>query len=193
MPRYRLSIPCLAALSLVPLAHADADGWISQVHLGVLDHGVFGREHDADINGEIVFTSPVSDGAVAGVTPSLRWLLQPRPNVGFDVNLASYTDQVYAGATWTAPLTRQVFSTQDSTFFNFGFGPALNNGHVGPSASSDRSALGANVLFHLQGEIGYQVTPRWNMSVYFEHSSNAGLARYNESLNGAGLRVGLGF
>lgn len=189
--RHRLSISLAAGLLMVPAAGADADGLVSEVHLGLLDHGVFGAEHGADINGELLFTSPISDGAVAGVSPALRWLLQPRPHVGFDANLGGYTSQVYAGATWTAPLTSQVFSTQDRTYFNFGFGPALNNGHLDPSP--DRSALGSNVLFHLQGEVAYQVTPRWNLSVYFEHSSNAGLARYNESLNGAGLRVGLGF
>jgi hypothetical protein len=48
--------------------------------------------------------------------------------------------------------------------------------------------LGSNVLFHLTGELGYRFSRRGSLAFFCEHSSNAGLARYNESLNDAGLR-----
>ena len=68
---------------------------VSQVNLGVLAHNVpiLGeqKEHGVDLNGELLFVSPVPDRWVSDVAPKWRWLLQPRPTLGFDANTNGYT------------------------------------------------------------------------------------------------------
>ena len=54
-------------------------------------------------------------------------------------------------------------------------------------------ALGSNVLFHPSVEICNWFNPRYSVSLYFEHSSNGGLAEQNAGLNNLGIRLGLGF
>jgi lipid A 3-O-deacylase len=174
---------------------ARADGIFSEVRLGALAHDpseLGGKEHGTDINGELLFVSPVADGFIAPLPVWLRWVLQPRAHIGIDQNLDSYTSQYYFGATWTATLTRQVLKPSDSVFLGLGFGPALNNGHA-TTTLPDRQSLGSNVLFQLSADLGYQITPRWSAMLYFDHSSNGHLADHNQSLNNIGLRVGLRF
>jgi hypothetical protein len=176
-------------------APASAQGVVSELQLGVLAHDVpiLGdqKERGADINGELRFVSPVPDDWLTGVAPGLRWLLTPRPNVGFDANTSGYTSQLYLGLTWTVDLFRGVLRPHDDVYLALGFGPAFNNGHT--TAGSGHGALGSNVLFHPSVEIGYWFNTRYSVSLYFEHSSNGGLAERNDSLNNLGIRLGLGF
>src|SRR5690349_20980658 len=78
---------------------AAQQSMVSQVNLGVLAHNVpiLGeqKEHGVDLNGELLFASPIPDGWVSGVAPRWRWLLQPRPTLGFDANTNGYTSQLY--------------------------------------------------------------------------------------------------
>jgi lipid A 3-O-deacylase len=195
MKRTLCGVLGLALPALVAGAPASAQGIVSELQMGVLAHDVpiLGeqKEHGADINGEVLFVSPVPDAWLAGVSPALRWLLVPRPDIGLDVNTAGATSQLYLGLTWTADLFRDVFTPQDSVYFALGFGPAFNNGHIW--GSSGHAALGSNVLFHPSLELGYRFTPRYSVSLYFEHSSNGGLAERNDALNNLGVRFGLGF
>lgn len=175
---------------------SSAQSIVSEVRLGVLDHDIgflaSHKEDGVDLNGEVLFVSPVPNSAVSGINPKFRWLLTPRPNVGIDVNTAGNTSQLYFGLTWTAVLFKQVFLPNDHIFASIGFGPAFNNGeHV--SNNSNHKSLGSNVLFHPSLEIGYWFNPRYSLSLYYEHSSNAGLSTRNEGLNNAGIRFGLGF
>jgi len=52
---------------------------------------------------------------------------------------------------------------------------------------------GSNVLLHKSLELAYRLTLRWSLSVYFDHSSNSGLARYNGGLDNHGIRLGAHF
>jgi lipid A 3-O-deacylase len=195
MKRTLGGVVALALPALVAGAPASAQSFLSELQLGVLAHDVpiLGeqKEHGVDINGEVLFVSPVPDTWLDGVTPALRWLLTPRPDVGLDANTAGATSQLYLGLTWTADLFRDVFTPQDSVYLAVGFGPAFNNGHIW--GSSGHAALGSNVLFHPSIELGYRFTPRYSVSLYFEHSSNGGLAQRNDALNNLGVRLGLGF
>jgi lipid A 3-O-deacylase len=177
------------------LPSARAQSIFSEVQIGVLAHDlpVLGeqREHGADINGELRFVSPVPDAWVAGVPPAFRWMLTPRPDVGMDANTSGYTGQVYLGLTWTAVLFRAAVTPQDRIDFSIGFGPAFDNGHRTESAR--HLGVGSGVLFHPSIELAYWIDPRLSVSLYFEHSSNAGLEKENAGLNNAGVRVGLGF
>ena len=191
----RTALAC-GALLLSQAGAAQAQQVLSELRLGVLAHDVplFSPhvETGADINGELLFVSPVPDSWVANVAPAWRWMLTPRLNVGGDLNTAGDTSQLYFGLTWTATLFNQVLRPTDSVFFDISFGPAFNNGHVSTTDPS-RKGLGSNVLFHPAIDIGYRFGPRWSVMIYYEHSSNAGLAQENPGLNNAGFRVGLAF
>ncbi|MBV8574140.1 MAG: acyloxyacyl hydrolase [Acetobacteraceae bacterium] len=175
---------------------AAAQQIVSEVRFGVLAHDVpflgAHKEGGADLNGEIVFVSPIPDSAIANIPPLVRWMLQPRPNIGGDVNTAGATSQLYFGLVWTAPLAHDLFTRNDGLFLSLGLGPAFNNGKIATS-QPDRKSLGSQVLFHPSVEFGYRFNRRYSVSLYYEHSSNAGLAQENEGLNNVGLRVGLAF
>lgn len=182
--------------AIVPITAASAQSIFSEVRLGVLAHDVgflaSQKEHGVDLNGELLFVSPVPDSLVSGINPKFRWLLTPRPNVGVDANLSGYTSQAYFGLVWTADLFNNVLNPRDHIFASIGFGPAFNNGyHVSPN--SNHKSLGGNVLFHPSLEIGYWFNPRYSVSLYYDHSSNAGFGDENEGLNNAGIRFGVGF
>ena len=183
----------LTALGCVP--PAAAQGILSEVRVGVLAHDVpiLGdqREHGVDLNAELRFVSPVPHRWVADVAPAWRWMLDPRPNIGIEANTAGYTSQAYFGLTWTAVLWRGAFLPQDHIDFDIGFGPAFNNGRT--SATDARASVGSNVLFHPSVELVYWFAPRANVSVYFDHSSNAGLATNNAGLDDLGVRLGWAF
>jgi len=173
---------------------ASAQSIVSELKLGVLAHDVpiLGeqREHGVDLNAELRFVSPVPDSWLANIAPPLRWVLDPRPNIGILANTSGYTSQAYFGLTWTAVLWQGVFMPQDHIDVDIGFGPAFNNGHT---VSRTHASLGSNVLFHPSLELVYWFAPRTNVSVYFDHSSNAGLANYNTGLGNLGVRLGLAF
>ena len=184
-------------LAAVPALAGD-DGILTDLKLGLLYHDVAilggHTESGADVNAEALFHTFVPDHAVAGISPALRWLLQPAPHIGVDGNTGGYTSQLYFGLTWTANLdTGGVLWPNHAVFFAFGFGPAFNNGHIFAPDTSPHLSLGSNVLFHEYLELGYRITRHVSLSVYFDHSSNAGLARYNAGLDNLGVRVGWHF
>lgn len=186
---------CCVLLSglLLSAACARADeGIFSEVRLGAFWHdaqtGSGFREHGADINGELLFTTPVPDGAVVFAPQYLRWLLEPRPMIGFQANTSGYTSQGYLGLTWTVTLFENLFRPTDALLFDVGFGPSLNDGSTGFRPGYKR--LGSNVLFRTNADIGYRVTPHIAAYIEFDHESNAGLARNNQGLSQVGLRIG---
>lgn len=166
-----------------------------EVRLGVLARDVSfagGVEPGADFNLEIT-SSTLVDPAWGDWAPLwAQWVLHPRAHAGVEVNTSGATNQAYAGLTWTARLTEDVFGPGDAIEFSYLFGPSINDGRH-RSRGRDRKSLGSNVLFHLGAEIAYRITPEVAVGAYFDHSSNAGLARSNGSLNDAGLRVALRF
>ncbi len=173
--------------------------WLDEVHVGVLSHDVHfagSVEHGADLNAEVVFKSPFSLPADWASMP-LRQLLTPHPAIGFDLNTTGETSQIYLESVW-------MFSTQlpirfnvgdlgrHDVFFNVGLGGAINNGKR-HSEDPNRKSLGSHVLFHASAEVGIRLTRHSDVSLHFDHSSNAGLSRYNDSLNNAGVRIGWRF
>lgn len=162
--------------------------------LGGLFHGLLNnpqQENGGDVNAEVLFTAP---GWFTEDTQS-RWLqtlINPRPIAGVSVNIAGGTSQFYAGFNWQIPLYTAIVSPADAFVVDFSFGGAVHDGKT--SVTDDkRNALGTRVLFHLAGELVYAIDERHNVSGYFEHISNGGLARYNRSLNSAGIRLGYRF
>lgn len=181
----------LSASGLATLA--PSRGLLSEIRTGVLAHDlpVLGpqREHGGDLNAEVLFLSPVPDHAVSGIPPAARWLLQPRPQLGVTGNLSGYTSQAYVGLDWTVQAARRLLRSADRLLFDVGFGGAFNNDRTSASMPN-RALLGSNLLFHPSLQIGYGIDARYSVGLYYEHSSNAHLAKVNEGLNNIGLRFG---
>ena len=184
----------LAAPALAQSAPQDSEpdqNIVSEMRVGALAHDlpILGpqREHGADLNAEVVFVSPVSEQAVSSVSPAVQWLLRPRPVVGGTGNLWGYTSQAYVGADWTAVPAHNLLHGGDRLLIDLGFGGAVNNDPT-LSPPPTRAHLGSHVLFHPNLQLGYGVDARSSVGLYYEHSSNAHLARVNEGLNNIGLR-----
>lgn len=184
-----------AAAVLAPIGVQAQNLTYGEVKLGVLDHDVHfagGKEHGVDINPEVIFPSPISDAWVATLPGYIRWALQPRGTLGAEFNTGKYTNQYYFGATWTWQLVSNILRPDDGLTFGIFFGPSFNDGELRTSRP-DRKSLGSNVLFREAFELGYRINPVYQISAFFDHTSNAGLARENQSINDAGIRLGIRF
>jgi len=183
------------AVGLVPTRSQAQNITYSEFKFGVWDHDVHflgGKEDGADINPEIIFSSPISDDMIANAPSWLRWTLQPRPTIGGAINTAGDTDQAYIGATWSWFLTQNIINPGDGIVLGYFFGPGFNDGEI-QSHTSNRKALGSHVLFREAFDLGYQINPTWEISAYIDHISNGGLAKENQSINDVGLRLGYRF
>ena len=192
----RAALACIgmAAFFLPAMTHAQNLTY-SEVKLGVLGHDVHfagGKEHGVDINPEVIFPSPISDAWIASLPAYIRWALQPRGTLGGEFNTGKYTNQYYFGATWTWQLVSNVMLPNDGVTFGIFFGPSFNDGNLRTS-KPDRKNLGSNVLFREAFELGYRINPVYQVSLMFDHTSNAGLARENQSINDFGVRLGVRF
>jgi lipid A 3-O-deacylase len=186
---------CAVAAGLAPAGAQAQNLTYSEMKLGVLAHDVHflgGKEGGVDINPEMIFESPIGDAWAAGVPSYLRWMVQPRPTVGGEINTAGFTDQAYFGATWTWQLASNLLQPDDGIALGYFFGPAFNDGDIVGSAP-DRKSLGSHVLFREALELGYRINPVYQISAFVDHVSNGGLAKQNESINDLGVRFGIRF
>ena len=112
----------------------------------------------------------------------LRWASQPRPTIGGSINSAGDTDQFYVGGTWTWRVWQNVLRPGDGVTASIFWGPGFNDGLTVPDPNRpDRKALGSHVLYREAFEFGYELTQNWTISAYFDHISNAGSSRFNQS------------
>jgi lipid A 3-O-deacylase len=153
---------------------------------GVLAHDIpflgSQKENGADINTQLLFTSP----------SALKFMWAPRPHLGLSINTNGDTSHAYAGLTWEWALFRNLLRSNDAFTVGFSFGPSFNNG-LTDTRRSDRKALGSHILFHESLELGYRFTSMHSISVYTDHISNARLAKRNEGITNSGVRLGLKF
>ena len=177
-------------------AHAqNVNVTYSEFKFGVWDHDVHflgGKEDGADINPEVILSSPVPDDMVADAPWWLHWLLQPRPTGGVAINTAGDTDQYYIGGTWSWFLARNLVNPDDGIEAGIFFGPGFNDGEI-RSSTDNRKSLGSHVLFREALDLGYQINVTWEVSAYLDHISNGGLAKENQSINDVGIRLGYRF
>nr|WP_321513367.1 acyloxyacyl hydrolase [uncultured Pseudodesulfovibrio sp.] len=168
----------LIVMMLGVSARAD-EPIISEVRGGVYAHDIsfwsFNRESGADINGEILFVSP----------SYLEAIWSPRPHLGATVNMSGNTSHAYGGLTWEWGLL-------DDFFMDANLGLSVNNGKR-DTDDPDRKSLGSPVLFRLGAALGYNLTEKVNVSVQYEHMSNAYIANENEGMDNVGLRLGYRF
>ncbi len=176
-----LRFAIIAVLFSANTAFAEpASDIVSEIKLGVLAHDLRivaadPVEGGVDINAEVLFVSP----------KLLAPIFSPRPHLGVQVNTRGDTSQVYAGVTWTFNLT-------DRVWLGLAGGGTLHNGET-LDQTADQKALGSQVLFRLSAELGVDVTERFNLSVYFDHESNAFLSSLNPGIDNLGMRAGFRF
>lgn len=186
---------CSAGSAAAQELPTDEPWRFAEVRLGVLAHDVRfagGVEGGVDLNGEVTSSTFVNPAWTAGAPQWAQWILHPRAHFGIEPNLNGKTSQLYAGFTWTATLVRDAFRLNDGLELGLMVGPSINNGEHSPQGPGVK-ALGSNILFHLGIELSYRITQHIAVGLYFDHSSNGGFARYNASLNDAGLRVAYRF
>ena len=61
------------------------------------------------------------------------------------------------------------------------------------SAPPGRKTLGSTALFRESVELGYQLTPRFSISGFVDHMSNADLAPHNAGITDTGALLGFKF
>jgi len=181
MKLQRAWIMVILVLLLASPSAADegGDSIVSEVRGGIYAHDIdlwsFHRESGMDANGEILFISPTL----------LEDVWAPRPHLGATVNLSGKTSHVYSGLTWE-------FALSADFFVDANLGLSLHNGRL-DTDEGDRKSFGSRVLFRLGGALGYNLTEKWNISLQYEHMSNAYLADPNEGMDNVGVRLGYRF
>jgi NAD(P)-dependent dehydrogenase (short-subunit alcohol dehydrogenase family) len=61
------------------------------------------------------------------------------------------------------------------------------------TAVDSTDARSADLLFREALELGYLITPVYQVSAFVDHVSNGGLAKQNQSINDVGVRLGVRF
>lgn len=159
---------------------APADDILYAFKIGVLAHdvpdlwsGFSVEDRWTDINVEAQFKPSlmVFGGAL-------------RPVVGASINTNGDTSHAYVDARWQIDFER--------FFVGLGLGAAIHDGETGPPAANAKW-LGSRVLFHIPFEAGIHLDAHNDLSVYFEHTSNANTFDYNEGLDRLGIRYGYRF
>jgi hypothetical protein len=186
--RLRNAARCAALVAVLgvaaargPTSVAHAQSLIHELKIGALHHDTphlwsgFQREPDAvDLNVEVQFS------------PALHFLRGTiRPAIGGTANFSGETSKAYADLRWQ-------YETTTGIFFGLGLGVAVHDGALGVT-HADRKALGARALFHIPFEVGVRLDRYNSISLYFEHISNGYTRRYNEGMDGIGLRYGYRF
>ncbi len=154
---------------------------IHEMRIGVLAHDVDNlwsrsqKEDGVDINSEVilnVFNRQILNGTI-------------RPNLGMTINTSGDTSKIYTGIIWERPLPYKLS-------INLGIGLAVHDGELDTNDPNKKS-LGSYVLFHIPIELGYKLGPKYSLSLYFDHMSNAYLEDPNEGMDTLGIRVGYRF
>ncbi len=192
---YRLPALLWLAAVLLPSASSAQNLTYNELKFGVLAHDAHflgGKEKGVDLNPEIIFASPVPDEWAATIPPYLRWMVQPRPTIGGEINTDGFTNQAYVGATWSWLLASNIVQPADGIVLSYFFGPGFNDGDIVATAPN-RKSLGSHILFREALELGYLITPVYQVSGFIDHVSNGGLAKQNQSINDVGVRLGVRF
>lgn len=154
-------------------------GILSEARGGVLYHDaglITSRtEGGADINAEVLFTSP----------EFLSFVFSPRPHLGVSANTSGDTSQLYFGLSWTADI-------YESFFAELTFGGTVHNGKRN-SNTAGRNDLGCRLLFRESISVGVIVGARHSISLMLDHISNADLCDRNHGQDTLGIRYGIRF
>jgi lipid A 3-O-deacylase len=160
-----------------PRSGRTGGGLFSELRLGLVDHDmqVFrdGKERGADIIVEALFATPFRKGRAAFLTP--------RPHLGASINTRGDTSHAYTGFTWD-------FGLPGRLFLNVSLGVSVHDGDLS-SDRADVKEFGSRFLIRESVDVGYPSSGRHAVSLFIDHSSNAGLASRNDGLQSIGFRV----
>ena len=150
----------------------NADLWEARIGAGAFNTRALsdktGTPEGVVVHGEIVAPSP----------DSLRFIGSPRPYLGVEGAFSHEPIHVfYGGLTWQAYFTERFY-------YGFSLGGAVVSD---TQVIGDRS-LGSNVLFNLQWNAGFDITPKQGVQFFVNHFSNANLADKNDGLDTTGGR-----
>jgi lipid A 3-O-deacylase len=171
----------IAASALPASAGTISQNIISELRLGFLDHDPPGlwsafqvEKHTFDYNAEAMFQPLVQFGGGVFL-----------PAVGGTLNGRGGTSHAYADLRWLR-------ETDCGLYAMIGIGAAVHNGKLDHSDRYSK-ALGSRELFHIPIEFGYRLDQHNSVAAYFEHTSNANTANYNDGLDRIGVRYGYKF
>ena len=164
----RLAAGAAMVAAIAPCATAadPLGGLVDEVRVGAVKHdaNIFGDgvEKGTDINGELLFVTPIPAEWADRMPPWLRWVAQPRPHVGGLWNTDGATSQGYAGLTWMAPSHTACSAATTRCSSRYTRGGAVNDGYAHASCC-DRKSVGSNVLFRVGAGVGYSFTPHFSL------------------------------
>ena len=164
-------------------SRSDKNGidWLHAIRAGLLAHDVDNlwsgtrKEGGVNLNTEIIFSRSNFSFLSGNV----------RPNLGLSINTQGDTSKLYGGILWE-------LETKSGLFVDLGVGIAAHNGELDTN-QEDKKSLGSRILLRIPFEIGYLITEHYEISILFDHISNAYLADPNEGLDTLGLRFGYRF
>lgn len=175
-----LSLAIGLALGLAGVASGPgaAQSLVDEVRIGVLAQNVEGSgvEHGLDLNGEVLFVSPLAPSG----DPLRDALLRARPHLGGTWNADGMTSKAYFGLTWKLPLLERVY-------FESSFGGAVHDGSLDEPGEAQ---YGCRWNFRESASLGFDVDAKWTVLLTVDHMSNANLCEQNRGLTNAGVRVG---
>ena len=184
----------MALFGISAILHCPAMAQIAELRVGVTEFDErrlnlvpavrFADENSVGLNGEVLFEE----------SDLLRWALSPQVYIGGTVNLEGETSFAGAGLLWRQSLGEKFYG-------DLGVGLVVHNGTLdvtlrpGESFSdafnrlSQEIEFGSRILFREQMAIGYNVNENWSTELFYEHLSNAGLAKENDGVNNLGIRA----
>ena len=180
----------LSAIMVTSVAASASVLGIDEVRVGAYQHdvtvfnsGTGGKESGFNLQGEIVFDSPLL----------LAPLLKPRPYANFSANSDGGTNFGGVGLAWQTPQSSRWFSGID-------FGVVVHDGvrelPADPAnldrqrLAAERAILGSRTLFRTALSAGYRVTDSVDVALVFEHLSHGQVLGNgkNEGLDNIGVR-----
>ncbi len=135
--------------------------------------------------GVVNFTGEIVTPKLFTLTDRIAGAFVPRFHLGTSLNAES-TRFAYAGATWTAELTKQVFVEAS-------LGAAINDGKTGALVPLDRVAMGCNGGLRQAASAGVRLNDRWSVVATLEHMTNGGACDRSRGMSNFGARLGYTF
>jgi lipid A 3-O-deacylase len=182
-PRIAAVFASIATVAVWAVPAATAQDLLQSVKLGILAHDV------PDLwSGSQLETSAPDLNIEAQLKPALAMPWGSiRPVIGGSINTGGGTSHGYVDARWQA-------DGDYGMFYGLGIGAAIHDGELGgPGSDPGKKWLGSRVLLHFPFEIGLHLNANHDVSLYFEHTSNAYTKIYNEGLDRIGIRYGYRF
>ena len=166
---------------------------VEEIRFGVMNHDINptggpGKEDGVDYQLEIIFGAP----------DVFRYILSPRPYIQYSLNSAGDTDFWSFGLGWQQSFADRFYGELAGGLANHDGVRNLPPDPGDPTRlrlDDERIIFGSRWLFRGSAALGFQVTPRIDVAIVYEHLSHGQVFGdgKNEALDTAGLRAGFKF